>query len=431
MMKNFKYVTMMAAALVLGFSSCSNNDELGEGTLGNGSPTKMTLAIAQPTTYANGDSNATVDETNIKFVDVYIYAGTSFMKRERFAASDFVQDGTDPNIWRLASGKEIITTTGEKKIYVGVNLPVDLAVAIEGSNPASMAQTISSASELGNIANGYAMFNRTETSATLVAIDDQEFSTKNTVKVGVARLLAKVVVEKAASLSMDVTDGTLQDLKFTVSNVNTKFFPLPSATYIDPNHTSPWSELGDFISGVNYEDVNANGTAIDVAKAIYATENTSEGQFQGDHTYVSVRGSFVPNVINGWDGNALTTEVAITPGTTFYKVVVNGQSTYFSNQAQANSYADEKEGTMVLYTDGFVYYNIFLNPNPEADKEKKFDVLRNTIYKVKITKINGVGDGEDVIVEPEEPITGPTNISVEIDVEDWSMKEQESELTGK
>ncbi|MFV0589275.1 fimbrial protein, partial [Bacteroides reticulotermitis] len=125
MMKNFKYVAMMAAALTLGFSSCSNNDDLGNGdTIESGRPTKMTLAIAQPVTYAP-DGNATTDETKIESVDVYIYSGSTFLKREHLTITDF--DAGAGNVWTLKKAKEIATTTGAKTIYVGVNLPTTLA----------------------------------------------------------------------------------------------------------------------------------------------------------------------------------------------------------------------------------------------------------------------------------------------------------------
>ncbi|HJD75106.1 MAG TPA: Mfa1 family fimbria major subunit [Bacteroides reticulotermitis] len=432
MMKNFKYAAMMAAALTLSFSSCSNNEDLGnEGIAVAGSPTKMTLAITQPSTYA-ADGNATGDEVSIKTVDVYIYSGTTFVKRQSLsvAAGDFVQDGTDPAIWKLASGKEIATTTGSKTIYVGVNLSATLADAIAGTDPAAIAQTIADASQLQGV-TGFAMFSREGKTADLVAVDDSDYPTKNTVKVGVARLLAKVVVKQGAGLlNTDITGGVLHDLEFTVSNVNTKFFPLPSTTFVDPNHTSPWSMLSEFIAGTSYEGVNASSASVTTANAIYTTENTSAGDLQGEHTYVSVRGTFVPTTINGWDGTDLTTETGIAKGDTFYKVVVNGKSYFFSDATQAADYASDKSSTLVEYTNGLAYYNVFLNPKPDSGKEMKFDVLRNTIYTVNITKINGLGDGEDPL-DPTDPIDGPTNLSVEIDIEDWAMKSQDSELTGK
>ena len=435
MKANFKYVMMMAAALTLGFSSCSNNDDLGNGdTIESGRPTKMTLAITQPTTYAGGDDNATAAEVDIKTVDVYIYNGTTFMKREHFAIGDF--DSAGDNAWKLKNEKRITTTTGAKTIYVGVNLPTTLAGDIEGTNPGTIAQTVADAAALNS--DGFAMFSRTKATADLVDVDATDYDTKNTVSTTVARLLAKVVVKEGSTLSGESLEGDLTDLKFTINNVNTKFFPLPSATFLDPNHTSPWSATStDFIKeGTVYMAVGESSTAVTTTDhAIYTTENTSAGELQGDHTYVRVKGIFVPSTIKEWDGSSLTTSsTAHIKGNDFYKVVVDGEKHFFSNGAQAADYANKKANDVyVTYTGGVTYYNVFLNPVP-AKGEKKFDVLRNTIYTVNITKVNGVGEGDGentVVTDPEEPIAAPTNLSVEIDIEDWSTNNQDSELTGK
>ncbi|GAE86649.1 Mfa1 family fimbria major subunit [Bacteroides reticulotermitis] len=430
MMKNFKYVAMMAAALTLGLSSCSNNDDLGNGeTIDTGRPTKMTLAITQPTTYAT-DGNATAAEVDIKTVDVYIYSGSTFIKRENFKVDDgdFVQDSTDPAVWKLATGKEITTTTGAKNIYVGVNLSEELAGKIAGTNPGTFAQTVASAAALNS--DGFAMFSRTTTTADLVATDATDYDTKNTVSTTVARLLAKVVVKEKSSSATVAPEGKFHNLKFTVHNVNTKFFPLPSATFVDPNHESQ-TVFSDFIKGTSYTNVNKSTvTDPEDIKAIYTTENTSLGDLQGDHTYVHVEAAFVPTTINGWVGENLTTEADINPGDIFYRVIVEGKNYYFSDKDQATAYASAKTGTLTEYIGGLSYYNVFLNPNP-AKGENKFDVLRNTIYTVNITKINGLGEGKDVAIDPEVPIVAPTNLSVEIDIEDWSTNDQDSELTGK
>ena len=440
MMKNFKYVMLMAAALTMGLSSCSNNDDLGNGeTIDTGRPTKMTLAITQPTTYA-ADGNATGAEVDIKTVDVYIYSGTTFLKRAGLTASDFTKGAN--NVWTLKEGSKIATTTGAKTIYVGVNLPTtpsslpDIAAGIEGTNPATFAQTITAATDLGTTAAGYAMFSREAKTVNLVAPDAGGYETTNKVKVSVARLLAKVVVKKGSGLTdTKITGGNFTSFEFAVSNVNTKFFPLPSATFADPNYTTPWPTLGDFIPAVNASYVGINNAGVipvENIKAVYTTENTSEGFLQGEHTYASVRGKFVPTTISGWNGTEITGNGGpLNADGDFYKVVVDGKNYFFSVEAQAKGCAQSKaNGVYVKYTKGWAYYNVFLNPTAGGG-EQKFDVLRNTIYTVNITKINGLGDGEDKVVEPEEPIGAPTNLSVEINIEAWSTNDQDSELTGK
>lgn len=437
----FKYVVMLLASLTIAFSSCSNDNDGIEidKPVAEGLSTKMSLVLVQPKTYAPVDANATEEELALKTVDVYIHdANGVFVKRENFnvTGGDFVQDATDKEVWRLAPGKSISTTTGVKQIYVGVNLSSDIANAIEGTNPASFAQTIAVATELGNTAAGYAMFSTEVQSADLIELDETGDMTANTVSVGVARLLAKVVVEQAAGLSLDIRGGKIQDLKFNVSNVNTKFFALPDrVTFKDPNHESP-AVFAEFIKGLeaNYTGINATGTSVTDAGAVYTTENTSEGNLQGEHTYASVRGTFVPAETYSWNGTVLEKEAGeVVAGTTFYKVIADGQIYYFTEKGGgiygAEGFAAEKSSESVEYKDGLCYYNVFLNPKPVGG-ETKYDILRNTIYTVRVTKINGLGDSSDSVV-PTDPIADLTALSVEIEIEDWAQVSQDSELTGK
>lgn len=438
--QKFKYATL-AAALLLGFSGCSNDDNPTP-VIEQGTSTTFSLSVSQPTTYA-ADANATASESEVKTVDVYIYdASNGFIKREHLSISDFDADGSIDNKYNLKQGKAITTTTGAKRIYVGVNLPATLASAIDGSDPATVAQTIAAAAELKDPDNGFAMFSRQVQTPDLVAADAPDYTTKNTVTVSVARLLAKVAVVKGTDPSVaagTLIGGTISDLEFAVSNVNKKFFSYPSATFLDPNHTSPWNVLADFYGAANadYKSVNANGTSIKDAttdaKVVYATENTSAGDLEAEHTYVSVRGTFVPSSIvklnSAGDGaSGLTADAAISAGTTFYSVTASSQRVFFSNQTDANAYASANTTDVATYTNGLTYYKAFLNPSP-AGGERKYDVLRNTAYKVTISRINGLGEPADVTT-PGTTITDATTMLVNVDVEPWTVVEQNSELAG-
>ena len=74
----FKYAIMAVAALTLGLTSCSNNDEVTGGETDNGTETYMKVSINFPSTNApqtratTEDVNATDAEAAVKGVDVYI-----------------------------------------------------------------------------------------------------------------------------------------------------------------------------------------------------------------------------------------------------------------------------------------------------------------------------------------------------------------------
>lgn len=434
MKTKFKYATLLTVASLLGFTACSSDDEVTGKTPETGTPTNFSLSISQPVTYA-ADPNATADEVTIKTVDVYIYdASNAFIKRQSLVVADF--DDLGDNKWQLKDAKKIATTTGAKNIYVGVNLPATLATAIVNTDPGAAKQAITSAAtELGNTTSGFAMFSRLVKTPTLVTTGDPDYATENTVTVTVARLLAKVVVQEGNPFSTSVTGGTVSGLQFAVSNVNKKFFPYPSSTFRDPNWTSPWSVLTDFIpaQSSDYKTINPNATAITIADAVYTTENTSQGNAQGDHTYVSVRATYTPSSIvklntAGDATSGFTADDSYNAGETFYLVNAGGQKYFFKSSTDAAAYATDKGTSAITYTNGLAYYNIFLNPAPQSGQENKFDVLRNNIYKVTITKINGLGKPGDIITDPTEEIDEPTDISVTLDIEPWTIVTQENEI---
>lgn len=455
-MNKYKYVTLMAAALITGLSSCSSDEVPADPNPEAGEETKMSLSIVQPKTYAT-DNYATEAEVTINTVDVYIYNGSTFLKRVRLNKDAFNETPTSSNTWELKSNYAITTTAGDRTIYVGVNLPIGIAEKIERTDPATVAQTITEAEDLHKTL-GFAMFSTTaKTSTLVVAKNVSNLPASNVIKATVSRLLAKVIVEKGSQLTdspIQLSGGTIQDLEFTISNVNTKFFPLPATSkpFIDPNWTSLWSDLSDFKKGKIFKNVSSNGVAWkEETNTLYTTENTSQGDNgvfrEGDHTYVAVRGTYVPAAFVTLDAEDKIIEDGslYVTGDDFFLITVNGKRYFFKDATAAAKYYSLMNIPGVntvkqeTYTNGLCYYAVFLNPNPIVE-ENPYDVLRNTIYKVTITRINGLGTPTDIIGEctepgepgdPENPINEPTYMSVTVDILNWAYTSQEAELDGK
>lgn len=423
-MKVFFNYLMATAALAVGFTSCSNDDDItgnGGNPIQNGKATTFTLSIAQPKTYAV-DPNATVDESQMNTVDVFIFNDADVLeKRERLNGSDFTPS-TDNE---YTANRTIASTVGAKKIYVGVNLSDELARDV-ASRGLTAIQQVSSAYDLMNPANGFAMFSKVASTATFVEATDANAATANKVSASVARLLAKVAVEKGAALQYNVLGGTISDLQFSLSNITKLYYMLPSVSNFSPANT-----LASFYKENAYKAVNANGTAIKTANVSYALENASAENLEGYSTYASIRAKFLPSTVvklaAAGDGTSgLVSETAPSTPQTFYVVVNAGVRYYFLSQADAAAYNTEINGgsasTLETYTDGYCYYKAYLNP------AGNYNIYRNNLYKVNITAVNGIGKSGDDITDPEQEISKPTNITIDITVEPWVENSQDTEI---
>lgn len=220
---------LAAAALLTGFAACSDDatvDPVGGGTIDDGEPTTVNLALSQPRTYATALETATEYEAQLSTVDVFIYNTSNLLVgHKQLTASDFSYNAgssnTSKDVWN--STTPIATTTGTKKIYVGVNLPVEVRNTVTGPGTLAGISSVSNI-DLSKLAHndGIAMFSVDEKTADLVA---DASDPANTVTVQVGRLVAKIAVVAGSALSLDVVGGRLSDLKFAIRNSNKQIYP--------------------------------------------------------------------------------------------------------------------------------------------------------------------------------------------------------------
>lgn len=434
-MKFYFKSVFFAVVLMAGLASCSNEEGVDNPATGvdEGNPTAFALTIGQPKTYAT-DANATTDELEVKTIDVFIFNKNSvFQKHESLKISDFeIAD----NVYKYKNA--IKSTTGDKRIYVGINLPSEVVTAI----PTQGVNAVSGINEVSDLkSNGFAMFNIYKGETTLLVESDEDGSA-NQVKITVARILSKVMVAKKSGFTPGaVAGGTISDdLEFSVGNINKKYFVYPTADNKDPNYeaVTDWEanfyHLFDTGDANAYQSVNANFTDMKTAKAHYIMENTSSGKKKNEHTYADIRVTFTPSemvtYIKGTDTEPIKAGAGST-GDTFYTVQKNNRLYYFEVKTQADDWAGT-ENKVVEYKDGKCYYRVFL-----TGEDKEYDVLRNTIYKVTIASVAGIGKGEAGLDkddgggdggEEEEDIDTPTAMKVEVTIENWNIETQEADL---
>ncbi len=444
---------LVASAFTVGIAGCTNDKAPGSGTL-DGDPTAVEIqlqftpnrlpGIPEAETRATQDPNAKVEETDLKTADIFIYSGNGdFLRREHLATAAFTQQTstTTADVWQTST--PISTTTGPKYFLVGINIPSAAATSLEGKPMASATteiQTIARADIA--IANGLPMFSLQPVAATM-----QQDATQNRVTVDVKRIVAKVTVKKDANITQSGAAGYIGPMTWAVNNQNSKYFLQQGAApnYADPNWTSAQYNAADFSAAVapgDYVGVNEASPAPTTAtyNALYALENTSQNKTQKELTRITIRAQFTPQrwVATGGYNNTqtprqpptysnnpnynATTPSSSTP-TTFYTVVraVGQPVDYFQSQTDANNYsADNGNATVNTFTDGYCYWNFFLNNGHNGE------VYRNDYYQCNITRVVAPGNATPAITSPDAPPATSTTVTAVVNILYWNAVPMEN-----
>ena len=448
-MKKFMSGMLVASVCAAVLSGCANDqipDDQGGGTTAVEIQLQFTpnqIPGASEETRATSDPNAKVEETNIVTADIFIYSGNGdFLRREHLTASAFTQQTSTStaDVWQTST--PISTTTGPKYFMVGINIPSAAATSLEGKPMASATTEVQTIARTDiAVANGLPMFSLQPVAATMV-----QDATQNRVTVDVKRIVAKVTVKRDQNITQSGAAGYIGPMTWAVNNQNSKYFLQQGAApnYADPNWTSTQYNAADFGAAVaprDYVAVNTEASPTTAQyNALYALENTSQNKTQKELTRITVRAQFTPQrwVANGGYNNTVTprqeptysnnpnynttTPSSSTP-TTFYTVVraVGQPAQYFQSQTDANNYAADNGNVPVnTFTDGYCYWNFFLNNGHNGE------VYRNDYYQCNITRVVAPGNSNDNIASPDAPPATSTTVTATVNILYWNAVPMEN-----
>ncbi|MDR0866440.1 MAG: Mfa1 family fimbria major subunit [Candidatus Symbiothrix sp.] len=435
---NLKMMLIACIALSMGFASCSSNDEpdVTGNKKDNGEPTYVTLALSFPKSEtsqlrATNDPVATEAEAKINTVDVFIYTadGGHFLSHKHLSATDFTQsDGLDKYV--LKSTTKIETTTGERRVFVGVNLPSKLINILTNQNNGAnewtqKVQTLTGSDLVYPDSEGDN--NIVMTSATTITHTFVVDETQNSLEIPVKRAVAKLTVQMGRPMIQEGVPGKLGSLSFAINNFNERSFLVQPADKKDSN----WA-IGSYVAG-EFSQASANDyilvndsliTDVKQLKALYAAENTSEGHTKREITRVTIRATFIPTnetVLNA--GNYVEAPSGKTAPETFYTVTVynpNPEIKCFYSKDTADAYKAKvssdgiTSSEVVTYANGLCYWDLFPNKNV-------WDVIRNDFYRSTISRIIVPGRSTPTIPDDELPNvpSSETDITITVDVIPW------------
>lgn len=462
-----KVIMTMTAAAVMGLASCSNeNDPMGGDLTPQGEPTSMKLVLdlsGGAYSRAINDGNSKTEETTIDKLQVYIYNDKGIFEKEHeipFTELDAVV-GQDN---QYATKNILAATTGKKTIYVGANMTDAMKQIMKANSAQALAKKGVSAA-LSDITtdNKFVMFSTVAAGNTLKATDANQadqIPTENRVTVTLQRLAAKIAVGMSAQMDAPGVKqgaaGEITDLGFLVDNINKMYYltyggvdgNTPAATdanMLVNDYKKTEFELENWGNNPQFKTITPGITGKENWHTAYAAENLTTDKVIEGVTRIVVKGQFTPKSgikVDGTVGQRTFTETNghIAKNANYYMFNLLEAGGYaFFNEADATDEIlkewltsigitdqDKQNETIaakVLYTQGMNYWWITVDDN-------RGDIKRNNFYRADIKSIwaPGRNNGEFGKDDKDAVVDEKTNITVQITVEPWTMKDFNAEL---
>ena len=469
-MKANKILAMAAfAATTILAASCAK-DNGGNGTDPEpGTPAKMGISISLPTNNisraTNADANANYQDMNIESVRVFVFEPDGSKATGNDTPLNFGADFSrvaETDTWTLNDDKLIQTSVGDKKVYVGINLPSSLGAVVSESQLTD--GTLTATELFANVATsteddpgqGPAMMSTLYTKTVV-----EESDNNNLVEATVHRMMAKATVIFRDGFSPNPTGTpvtfTVTPDQYTIGNYSGFTYTLQRTnaagqliTWGDingvtkANQSKSTSVTANNLTDFQYRAVNANGTAAVYRTGLYMPEHsTSTKYMRNEGTAAIIRGELTPKF---WttvvDGVITETAIAGNPtysGAEVYVAKYQGKFYFFDNDTQLESFTNKLSlpNTAVdtyevsggkLYT----YYWVFFNKDPKAPLTdiNKMEVARNNYYEIVVNSIVTIGQPGDpgkpldppVDDEKDDPVYETTaNLDIKINVAPWTV----------
>lgn len=439
-MRKFFYLFMLSA-LITGLGSCSKDETKEEPTLPKGEPTSINLSLSFQSIPRAVDNNATEKESTVHSVDIFILdrATGELVTHKHLAATDFTRSDAT-----LTSKNKIATTTGDRDVYVGINLPESIKGQIIAKGRKGLDKnTIHEITTALLSTDGLAMFSNQAAKGTFIKDNDPGAATANKISASVERMVGKGAMKKASAsdLKAIAEDGTgsidPSTLKFTLGLTNKKIFAVRPDDNSDPNYLSDnFVTPGPAASGKfdssdfeamhmdkkDYVAVNENATENNQLNVKYGAENTSDVGLRGISTFFSVEVKYIPTA-GTFCNNTGATDASLTLAGNgdFWTTVANGEMKFFVSETTANAYAAtlNPAATVYKYTGGLCYYNMYAGKTISGTS---YNFYRNNFYIGTVKGVKGVGMNEPGIPNPEDPVSGNKSlIDVDIDIIPWTI----------
>lgn len=485
-MKKMNLLAMsLVSAAALSFSSCSSNDDLaGGGTQSQADGVYMTLKISGATSHGtrtsvatpNTTENGTGDESKITEGMMYIYDGPTCVFRKVITEDMFK---TPPTQTEAGVTKPIkVAVTGA----ITTNKPYNvyfLANKTDVNDP--LTGTFTSATGGADFArnNNFVMFNQNDGTVranhSTVTFTDAAKSETNPAHAGeikLDRVVARIdnpsfaetarTVDPAAGTTKNVADvlasfdyvgyaaSNLNNNSYVMQNWDTEFTTLSVKWGEDANkYYQPKSSFGTLYKGENLTVFDTRNT--------YAFENTTIDVNEATAVYFKIKANltdaekntadFEDGTFYRYDGRLYTSIQAIFNDAATgaivnpFNLLTVDEVLAKIKDATGKLITDEeklaefrKTYKIEVYREGMMYYrwaisDMAYKPFNEGDQTHTYSVLRNSIYRLNVTKINEIGKDVPNGPDPDDPSKNPNYyMDVTVKINPWVLNTKDIEL---
>lgn len=490
---NLLVMSLVSAAALSFSSCSSNDDLAGGGTQSQADGVYMTLKISGATSHGtrtsvatpNTTEDGTVEESTITEGMMYIYDGPTCVFRKLITQDMFKTPPTQTkagvtNPIKVAVTGAIKTNKAYYVYFLANNTTVSDPLAAGESFVASTTGGADYAT-----AKHFVMFNqndRTRAAAhSTVTFTDAAKSVKSPAEAGeikLDRVVARIDKPSFAKTVTTVTPATDTQTSinaadvvasisyegYAVSNLNNNSyvkqkwddnFETLTVKWGEPKYSLPKSDYGTLYKADGLANFDTNEKPVSWK---YAFENTTTNVDEATAVYFKVKATlkeaanntsdFRDGTFYRYDGRLYTSIQAIFNDATTGAIVnpfnlltvdqvlakIKDTDTNKLTEDEAKLAKFREDYKIEVYRQGVMYYrwaisdNVYKPFNPNEDTNT-YSVLRNSIYRLTVTKVSEIGKDVPNGPEPNDPIKNPNfYMNVKVSINPWVLNAQPIEL---
>lgn len=481
----------LVSAAALSFSSCSSNDDLtGGGTQSQADGVYMTLKISGATSHGtrtgvttpNTKEDGNPKESTISNGMLYIYDGSTCVFRKVITAEMFE---TAPSQTVVGKTKPIkVAVTGQIKTNTEYSVYF-LANKTDETDPLNGSLTSEKGGADFAADNSFIMFNQHDASrdaaASKVTFKDENKSKDNPAQAGeikLDRVVARIdnptfevtTVTPATNTKTSINAGDVIESiayeGYAVSNLNNTSYVKQNWTKVNTDWTlnvlttgTPKYYLDKATYGTQHKAAGLENFGTVNWK--YAFENTTTNVEEATAVYFKVKATlkeaakgasdFKDGTFYRYDGRLYTSIQAIyndaatgaisNPFTETDHITAADVVNMIKDPATGKLTEDEailgkfrKDYKIDVYREGVMYYRWAISDNAykpfnPTEETNTYSVLRNSIYRLKVTKVYEIGKDVPNGPEPDDPVKNPNfYMNVTVSINPWVLNAQPIEL---